>query len=105
MFQSAKISYEGYGEYVQDLMQNIQKSAYYCTQYVNNSSRRMQRNYDLNILLRPYTVTEGDVVYLLDTAVTKGKTRKLCSPWKGSTLIINSRAVMALDRSPDFICF
>lgn len=31
----------------------------------------MKRNFDLKILLRPYT--EGEVVYLLDSASTKGK--------------------------------
>ena len=46
----------------------------------------MKQDYDLKVLLRPYH--EGDVVYLMDTAVLKGKCRKLCSPWKGSALIV-----------------
>ena len=46
----------------------------------------MKRNYDLHILLRPYA--EGGVIYLLDTASVKGKSRKLLAPWKGPALIV-----------------
>ncbi|KAH3834931.1 hypothetical protein DPMN_108264 [Dreissena polymorpha] len=46
----------------------------------------MKRNYYLRVLLRPYA--EGDVVYILDTAVLKGKCKKLCPRWKGLALII-----------------
>ena len=46
----------------------------------------MKRNYDLCVLLRPYA--EGDIIYLLDTASVKGKSRKLSAPWKGPALIV-----------------
>ncbi|KAL8592946.1 hypothetical protein ACOMHN_050773 [Nucella lapillus] len=46
----------------------------------------MKRDYDLKVLLRAYS--KGDLVYLLDTAVGKGKCRKLCSPWKGPGIIV-----------------
>ena len=46
----------------------------------------MKRNYDLRVLLRPYA--EGDIIYLLDTASVKGKSRKLSAPWKGPALIV-----------------
>jgi hypothetical protein len=52
---------------------------------LKTSTRSMKRNYDLRILDRPYKV--GDFVYLLDTAVIKGKCKKLCSPWKGPAVI------------------
>ena len=53
---------------------------------LKSSSKRMKRNYDLSVLERNYEV--GDRVYLLDTAVLKGKCRKLCPPWKGPGVII-----------------
>ena len=55
-------------------------------QRLKPSSRRMKRDYDLRILERMYEV--GDVVYVLDTAVIKGKCRKLCPPWKGPGVIV-----------------
>ena len=33
--------------------------------------------------------SEGDLVYILDTPVINGKSRKLCSPWKGPGIIKN----------------
>jgi hypothetical protein len=47
----------------------------------------MKRNYDLRLMERSYQV--GDVVYLLDTAVLKGKCKKLCPPWKGPAVIVS----------------
>ena len=46
----------------------------------------MKRNYDLRVLLRPYA--EGDIIYLLDRASVKGKSRKLSAPRKGPALIV-----------------
>ena len=43
------------------------------------SLRRMKRNYDVQVLERVYE--EGDLVYIHDTAVLKGKCRKLCALW------------------------
>ena len=51
----------------------------------------MKRAYDLRVLLRPYK--EGDIVYLLDTASHKGKSRKLSSPWKGPGIITKKLSV------------
>jgi hypothetical protein len=52
-----------------------------------SSSNRMKRNYDLRLLERNYEV--GDKVYLLETAVLKGKCKKLCPPWKGPGIIVS----------------
>ena len=51
------------------------------------SLKRMKTSYDLKILLRPYD--KGVVVYILDTATIKGKSKKLLSPWKGPVIIID----------------
>ena len=47
----------------------------------------MKRNYDLKGIRR-HKYKKGDVVYLLDTAVLKGKCRKLCKPWKGPAAVL-----------------
>jgi len=72
-------------EYVCQLTENMKKAHQIARETLKTSSKKMKRNYDLKILLRPYK--EGDVVYLMDTAVLKGKCRKLCSPWKGPAVI------------------
>jgi len=51
------------------------------------SLKRMKKSYDLKILFRPFD--KGDVVYILDTATMKGKSKKLLSPWKGPAIIID----------------
>ena len=79
MFPNAREDIEEYGEYVSKLLSNLQRAHNVARSTLKTSLKRMKRNYDLKMLLRPYS--EGDVVYLLDTAVTKGKSRKLCSPW------------------------
>ncbi len=48
--------------------------------------KRMKGYYDLTVLERSYKV--GDPVYVLDTSSTKGKTKKLCPPWKGPGIIL-----------------
>ena len=87
MFPNAKAEApEEYGEYVTNLLQTMKKAHDTARDTLKTSLKRMKRDYDLRILLRPYS--EGDVVYLLDTAAHKGKTRKLCSPWKGPAIVV-----------------
>ena len=63
------------------------KNAHDCARNtLKTSLKRMKRNYDLRVLQRPYA--EGDVIYLLDTATVKGKSRKLSAPWKGPAVIV-----------------
>jgi len=73
-------------EYVATLVKNIQAAHSAARQKLDTSLRRMKRDYDVRILQRSYE--KGDAVYLLDTAVLKGKCRKLCSPWKGPAVIL-----------------
>lgn len=88
MFPNARAERpEEYGEYVSKLLLNMEKAHTVARDTLKESLKRMKRNYDLKVLLRPYA--EGDVVYLLDSASTKGKSRKLSSPWKGPAIILN----------------
>ena len=86
MFPNVKEKHEDYGEYVSGLMKTMENAHECARSTLKTSLKRMKRNYDLRVLLRPYA--EGDSVYLLDTASMKGKRRKLVAPWKGPALIV-----------------
>ena len=86
MFPNVKEKHEDYGEYVSGLMKTMENAHEWARSTLNTSLKRMKRNYDLRVLLRPSA--EGDSVYLLDTASVKGKSRKLLAPWKGPALIV-----------------
>ena len=85
MFPNTITHYEEVDEYVKDLSETMQKAHSEARKTLKTSTKRMKRDYDLRVLLRPYD--RGDIVYLLDTASTKGKTKKLCCPWKGPAII------------------
>ena len=73
-------------EYIQEL-ENATLSAHKAARdNLKTAQMRMKRDYDLKILEHTYAV--GDVVYVLDTAVVKGKCRKLSPPWKGPGIIL-----------------
>ena len=86
MFPMVTKKNEDVEDYAQDLISSLQSAHTSARTNLKTSGKRMKRNYDLRVLLRPYK--EGDIVYLLDTAVLKGKSRKLSSPWKGPAVII-----------------
>lgn len=50
------------------------------------TTKIMKLDYDLKTHTRQYQM--GDVVYLLDTAVVKGQSRKLSPPWIGPGIIV-----------------
>jgi len=85
MFPMATDKHEDVDEFVCDLLGTISLAHETARANLRTASKRMKRDYDVRVLLRPYQ--EGDVVYLMDTAVLKGKCRKLCSPWKGPGVI------------------
>ena len=86
MFPNVHEKHEDHDEYVAELRTTM-KRAHDCTRNtLKTSLKRMKRSYDLRILLRPYA--EGDLIYLLDTASVKGKSRKLLPPWKGPAVIV-----------------
>ena len=86
MFPNGMEKHEDYGEYVSGLMKTMENAHECARSTLKTSLKRMKRNYDLHVLLRPYA--EGDIVYLLDMASVKGKSRKLLVPWKGPVLIV-----------------
>ena len=72
-------------EYVNDLAAQIKKAHEVARKTLKTSQRAMKRNYDLRVLQRTYR--EDDLIYMLDTATTKGRCKKLSPPWKGPGII------------------
>lgn len=71
--------------YAATLVHNLNRAHETARTTLKTTLRRMKRNYDLRVLEKPYE--EGDVIHLLDTAVIKGKCKKLSPPWKGPGVI------------------
>ena len=87
MFPQPAVESHTTDQFVAKLTRNIQAAHSAARQTLKTSLKRMKRNYDLRgILRRPFK--KGEIVYLLDTAVLKGKCRKLCRPWKGPAIIV-----------------
>ena len=78
--------FESPDDFVDHLTKEMQRAHTEARETLKTSQRAMKRSYDLKILLRPYA--EGDLVYILDTAIAKGQCRKLTSPWKGPGIIV-----------------
>ena len=52
---------------------------------LRSTQTRLKRKYDSR------RFQEGDLVYILDTAHTNGKCKKLSSPWKGSGVVVEKK--------------
>ena len=74
-------------QYVATLTKNIQAAHNVARSWLKTSLKRMKRNYDLKDI-RWYKYKKGNVVYLLDTVVVKGKCRNLCKPWEGPAAVL-----------------
>ena len=86
MFPHTQKEYDDVDEFVADLVQRTQQAHEIARTTLKTSTKRMKRNYDLRVSERSYKV--GDAIYLLDTAVLKGKCKKLSPPWKGPGVIV-----------------
>ena len=53
---------------------------------LKQTQKRMKRDYDVKVRVRELKL--GDLVYQLDTATIKAKTRKLSPSWKGPGVVI-----------------
>ncbi len=73
-------------EYVKDLEAAITSAHRIARENLKTSQKRMKKSYDVKILEKSYQV--GDPVYILDKASVKGKSKKLCPPWKDPGIIV-----------------
>ena len=85
MFPQARETYDDPDSFVSKLAAQMKTAHEVARNSLKSATKRMKRNYDLRILHRNYS--KGDLVYLLDTAVLKGKCKKLSPPWKGPGVI------------------
>lgn len=73
------------GDFVKNLENNIQKSHQFVREQLKQKVGRMKRYYDLKMNVHQYQ--PGDAVYILNTAVVKGQSKKLAAPWKGPGVV------------------
>jgi RNA:NAD 2'-phosphotransferase (TPT1/KptA family) len=74
-------------DYVRDLANALGEAHQAARENLKTSHQTMKKYYDLRVRENQYSV--GDMVYRLDTATIKGKSRKLSPVWKGPGVIID----------------
>jgi hypothetical protein len=87
MFRSPGNSGQPEGDqYVGELQTAIEGANRVARETLKQSPKRMKRDYDVKVRVKELKL--GDLVYQLDTATVKRKTRKLSPPWKGPGVVI-----------------
>jgi len=86
MFEGPGQGYQGPNEYVQELEGAISSAHQKAREQLKVSQKKMKKDYDLRVLEKTYEV--GDPVYILEKATPKGKSRKLCPPWRGPGIVV-----------------
>ena len=76
---------ESLDDFVAKLVANIQLAHETARETLKTTQAVMKKDYDIRTYERAYQV--GYVVYVLDTSSTKGKCRKMKSPWKGPGVV------------------
>ncbi|KAK3084013.1 hypothetical protein FSP39_006719 [Pinctada imbricata] len=76
---------EDYEDYVNKLVVQIQSAHEIAREKLKSGQAIAKRDYDLKVHEHTYSV--GDVVYISDTAIPKGKCAKLRPQWKGPGLV------------------
>ena len=74
------------GEYARNLRQSLEKAYSTARERLQTAAQRQKTNYDQCIHGEPFKV--GDLVYLHNPVVPKGKCRKLHCPWTGPFSVI-----------------
>lgn len=80
---NAPIDHEDYVSRLQDSIQTAHEVA---RDVLKTHQIHMKRDYAVKIHTREYAV--GDLIYVLDSAKTKGRSKKLDPPWKGPGIVI-----------------
>ncbi|VDI39650.1 Hypothetical predicted protein [Mytilus galloprovincialis] len=79
--------YTGTEEYIIGLEKSLKSAHEIARNTLKTSQAKMKKDYDLRVFERQYAA--GDLVYVLDTAQVKGKSKNLSSPWKGPGMLID----------------
>ena len=86
MFEGPRKDPQNTDEYVLELEGAISSAHQKAREQLKVSQNKMKKDYDLRSLVKSYEV--GDPVYILEKAVAKGKSKKLCPPWRGPGIIV-----------------
>lgn len=78
--------HQGFNQYVKDLADALGEAHKVARENLKNSHQTMKNYYDLRLMEFQYNV--GDLVYRLDTATIKGKSRKLSPVLRGPGVIV-----------------
>ena len=73
-------------QYVGELRTAIEGAHRVARENLKLAQKRMKRDYDVKVRVRE--LKPGDLVYQLDTATIKGKSRKLSPSWKGPGVVL-----------------
>ena len=73
-------------QYVGQLQTAIEGAHRVARENLKLAQKRMKRDYDVKVRFRE--LKPGDLVYQLDTATIKGKSRKLSPSWKGPGVVL-----------------
>lgn len=73
-------------DYVTRLQESIRTAHEVARDVLKTQQVHMKRDYDIKIHAREYAM--GDFVYVLDSAKTKGRSKKLDPPWKGPGIVV-----------------
>jgi hypothetical protein len=79
--------YSGSDEYVMGLDKAIRNAHEVARNTLNSTQKKMKLDCDVKILEKQYQ--KGDLVYVLDTAIIKGKCKNLSSSWKGPGVVLD----------------
>ena len=86
IYSTPEPSDQSQGEYARNLRQSLEKAYSTARERLQTAAQRQKTNYDKCIHGEPFTV--GDLVYLHNPVVPKGKCRKLHCPWTGPFSVI-----------------
>ena len=86
MFRTPENTVETEEEFVTELQEAMVSAHETTRKTLQTAQMRMKRDYDVKVLQREFQV--GDLVYVLDSATTKGVNKKLTAPWKGPAVVI-----------------
>lgn len=73
-------------EYIERLKEALHQAHEIARRTLKTTQRHMKKDYDLKLHKNEYK--PGDLVYILDMAHVKGRSKKLDPPWKGPGIIV-----------------
>ena len=92
MFRTPENTVKTEEKFVTELQEAMVSAHETARKTLQTAQMRMKRDYDVKVLQREFQV--GDLVYVLDSATTKGVNKKLTAPWKGPAVVITKLRIL-----------